>query len=430
MKRILLTLTLVATGVSLMAQSVDKAKDLLQRKKLPDAKTQIDKAIENPKRAKEAETWYTKARIYVAIANDSALKATVPDAKEQAFDALRKYKEIDKKENDGKMILLQLDQYRPIFDIYQGYYKDAAALYNINNFKDAFTAFKRCLEVADTLIANKWTTMTFDTSVVLYIGISAERSGNKDTAAYYYTKLTDRKIAGKDMIEIYKWLVNYYMQKQDKANMDKFIALGKELYPDDSYWVSTELEMASNNGDKATLYKKYDEMMAKEPTNYVYPFNYGVELYREAYTTDEDKRPPNSKEMITKAEDMIKKSLELKPDFLQANLVLGQIYYNQGVEFNTQIRMFKPGVPTSKLTPEEIKQKDDLKAEMLKKFDEAIPYLEKVANTLGSQGKLKAEDKRSLKDAYDLLTTIYDNKQDKKKMEEYQDKFNNVDKVH
>ena len=66
---------------------------------------------------------------------------------------------------------------------------------------------------------------------------------------------------------------------------------------------------------------------------------------------------------------------------------------------------------------------------MLKKFDEAIPYFEKVDQILGSQGKLKMEERANLKDAYDLLITIYDQKGQKDKLKVYEEKFNNVDKV-
>lgn len=445
MKRVFLASMLVTISLSLMAQNIERAKTLLEDKKLLQAKTQIDKTLENPKRAKDADVWYTKAKIYVAIANDSSVRGTVPDAREQAFEALKQYVVLDK----GKLIQLVLEQYKPVSDIYYGYYTTAAAFYNSNNFKDAFTNFKKCLEVGDYTRSNDWKnapgatyTSVIDTNVVLFTGIAASQTGNTDTAAYYYRQLADKKMKTGDMLNVYKWLADYYYQKQDKENTLKYSGIGKELYPDDNYWISLELEIASNTKDKVALYKKYDEMISKEPTNYIYPYNYGIELYKDAYETDSSKRSANGKDLISKAELMMRKSMELNPDYLPANLVLGQILYNQAVEFNTQYRMFKGGIPNSKLTPEEIKQKEDLKEAMLKKFDEAIPYLEKVGNTLGSQGKLKGEDKNLLKSAYDLLTTIYDNKQTakdlsedqkqayKKKMEEYQEKFNNVDKVH
>lgn len=426
MKRILLTSLLAVAGLGAFSQNVDRATNLLKDKKLQEAKTQIDKALANEKTAKNADAWYAKAKIYSEIANDSVMKSSVPDAREQAFDAIKKYVETDSK---GQMVMLQLEQYRPIMDIYQGYYKTGAAFYNSNNFNDAFENFKKCLEVSDYMIEKKWSNLALDTSVILYTGISAEKSNNKDTAAVYYSKLADAKVAGEGMAEIYKWLADFYNKKNDKEKAEKYLKTGAELYPDDTFWASMELEMAGNNTDKASLYKKYDEIIAKDPTNYIYPYNYGVELYRDAYADDASKRPANSKEMIVKAEELIKKSLELKPDNFQANLVLGQIYYNQAVDLSTQSRNLKPGT-NGKLSAEDQKKKDELKAEMLKKFDQAIPYFERVEKELASQGKLKMEEKRSLKDTYDLMATIYDNKGNKEKMKEYENKFNDVDKNH
>ena len=39
--------------------------------------------------------------------------------------------------------------------------------------------------------------------------------------------------------------------------------------------------------------------------------------------------------------------------------------------------------------PEDVKKRTDLRAQLMKKFDEAIPYFEKVEQDLGTKGKLK-----------------------------------------
>jgi len=83
-------------------------------------------------------------------------------------------------------------------------------------------------------------------------------------------------------------------------------------------------------------------------------------------------------------------------------------------------------------TPDDAKKRGDLRAAVGKKFDEAIPYFEKVDQDLGSKGKFKQEEKGALKDAYDLLITIYETKGPtaKDKADAYTNKFNNVDKDH
>ena len=64
----------------------------------------------------------------------------------------------------------------------------------------------------------------------------------KDDAATYYAKLADAKVHGEGMDQIYKWLVVYYADKKDEANMTKYIGLGKQVYPADGFWESYELD--------------------------------------------------------------------------------------------------------------------------------------------------------------------------------------------
>lgn len=425
MKRIMIASLLVASGLGLFAQATNKAKDLLKAKKVEEAKAEIDKVATNEKNAKEGETWYVKSKVYGELANDSTLKSKYPDARDESFEAIKKYAAVD----DKKLISLTLDNYKPIMDAYQGYFKTGAAYYNSNNFADAYTNFKKCLDVSQYMNEKGWSQLKLDTSVVLYTGISAEKTNKKDEAAIYYGKLADAKVTGEGMGEIYKWLADYYNTKKDAANANKYIELGKSLYPKDVFWASMELDMARDKGNKDELFAKYEDIITKDPSNYLYSYNYGIELYKEAYKADTAARPANSKELISKAETNLKKALELKPDYPAANLVMGQILYNQGVDLNAKSKLIK--LPASgKLKPEDQKMKDDMKAQMMKKFDESVPYFEKVEQVLGGQGKLKMEEKSNLKDAYDLLITIYDQKGLKDKVKAYEEKFNNVDKAH
>ena len=128
--------------------------------------------------------------------------------------------------------------------------------------------------------------------------------------------------------------------------------------------------------------------------------------------------------LIEKAQEMLKKCLEIQPDYPQAALVLGQISYNQGVDMQGQVKK----IPGQK--PEDIKKRADMRIAATKRMEEAIPYFEKVDQDLGTKGKLKMDEKSALKDAYDLLITIYEQKKDQPKIDAYTTKFNNVDKDH
>jgi len=95
-KRLLVTGLFSLAGWGLFAQNVDKAKELLKSNKIPEAKAEIDKALTVEKNQKNSEAWYTKLKIYNAIAA-GPLVTQYPDARDQAFEALKKYTEVDDK---------------------------------------------------------------------------------------------------------------------------------------------------------------------------------------------------------------------------------------------------------------------------------------------------------------------------------------------
>lgn len=433
MKSFFLTLLLVATGLGLFAQKqLDKAKDLLKNQKLAEAKTEIDNFLAVEKNQKSADAWYQKAKIYGAIAADENLKATVPDARVQSFDAIKKYVELEGEIKDAskRYLVMTLENNKPLVDLYTGYSKDAASFYNAGNFNDALTNFKNTLDIYAFMSEKGWTgNIRLDTTTTLYAGIAAEKASKLDEAAIYYGKIAEAKAKGEGFIEIYKWLSDHYRQKKDMAGANKYVALGKEVYPQDPFWSAFELEMVREQGTKDQLFAKYDEAIKSDPTNHLNYFNYGVELYQTAYDPDLTKRPANSQELITRATENIKKALEIKPDFPNANLVMGQIIYNEGVDIHNKFSEIRPPAG-GKIKPEDQKKKDDLRAQRNKKYDEAIPYFQKVESTLGSQGKLKGEEKAFLKDAYDLLITIYEQQGNKEKASAYTDKFNAVERKH
>jgi tetratricopeptide (TPR) repeat protein len=459
MKKMFLTALLAVVGFLSQAQKLEKAKDLLTRKKYTDAKTEIDNVLAVDKNKTSSDAWYIKAKIYGAIANDSTLKSTVPDARNTAFEAMKQYLELENKEKDAakKNIQLTLDNNAPLVEMYSGYSKDAASFYNASNYNDALVNFKKSLEVFDLMASRGLINMKLDTTTTLYAGISAEKAQKPDDAAVYYGKIAENKAKGEGFVEIYKWLADYYRRKDDVANANKFATLGKEVYPNDPFWTGFELDLAREKGTKDDLFKKYEQVIKENPDNYLFLFNYGVELYQTGYDPDVTKRPSNSKELIEKAVEVMTKTLEKKPDYANANMVLGQIFYNQGVEINNENKNIRPqnGV---KLTPDQLKKKDELRAETSKKFDQAVPYLTKVDEVLDSQGKLKMEDKDNLKNALDLLIIINEEKanqlEQKKRQAEakkdvagikqidadikkvqdnvtkYTDKYNNIDRKH
>ena len=433
MRALLLTGLLAFTGFGVFAQKLDKAKDLLGKNKLPEAKTEIDNFLAIEKNQNSADAWYTKAKIYTTIGNDEALKATVPNARETAVESLMKYAALDSaanKDEAKRFLALNIDNRKPLVDLYQGFSKDAATFFNAGNFKDALTNFKASYGIFDFMSSKGWTNnLKLDTTTALYAGISAEKAQLPDEAAIYYGKIAENKATGEGFVEIYKWLADHHYKKKDVETAQKFLTLGKEVYPKDPFWPEFELDMMREGGDKEKLFSKYEEVIASNPENHLYHFNYGVELYQAAYNADSAQRPANSKEMIEKSIKHLNESVKLNGEYSNSHLLLGQIYYNQGVDINNVNKTIRPKAG-AKLNATELKKKEDLRVEMNKKYDEALVHFNKVDEILGAQGKLKAEQKAQLKDTYDLMISIYEQRQDKDKAAAFTDKFNNVEKNH
>jgi hypothetical protein len=423
MKRMLLSLLTVVVCSGLFAQSLDKAKELLKANKLPEAKEEIDKVLLVDKNQKNGEAWYYKVKIYNAIAANDQLKTQYPDALLQSLDALKNYTKYD----DKKLILLTVDSYKPINEIYQGLFQAGAADYNVQKYPDALVNFRGAISAISFMYQQGWIKQSLDSTATLYAGISAEKSDKRDEALIYYKTIVDSgitKIGGNDMSEIYKWVSDYYTRKGDKVNAAKYTALGKLRYPNDVFYDELTLDALRKGGSKDSLFAEYELINKERPDSAIYFFNYGLELYQYASDTSTGKRVTNSDELIKKAQDKLLMSYKLNPNYPQTSLVLGQISYNEGVEFQVL------GKPKGNTNADELKKRQDYRAQSVKKFDEAIPYLEKVDQILGTQGKLKKADKVAVRDAYDMLITIYESKKDKPKIDSWTEKYNNVDKVH
>lgn len=439
MKNLLFLLFALTGFTATKAQKLERAKDYLTRNKLAEANKEVDAFLAIEKNKSNSEAYYVKAKVLQALAKDAALKGTVENPRQAAIDNFIKYLEMEAaiKDSTKRNIALTMDNNQPVYDLYRDFSAEAAKDYNDNKFAEAAEYFGKGLEVFEFLRKYKLVSAVFDTTTTLYAGISAEKAGKKDLAAKYYSKIVDNKIKSEGFIEIYKWMSDYYRQKEDIVSAEKYIQYGRDVYPEDSFWDAFDLEMMQDKGTKDELFAKYEQVIASNPTNFVFPYNYAVELYQAGYTQDLEKRPANSKELIEKSIRYLIKCTELSPDYASAYMLLGQIQYNIGVDINNEMKAIKIPSADTKLKPEEMKKreelkkkKEDLRAQTNAQFDKALPYLEKVEKLLDTKGKLKMEDKMILKDCLDVMVIIYETKGNKEKASEYTDKYNDIDKKH
>lgn len=411
----------------LFAQDIKKVKSYLDAKQPDKAKTEVDAYV--AKNPTDPYGLYLKSKVYIALAADSQFKTSVPDAREQAFESFKKAIEIDK---ENKLILyLTQDRYKPIFDLYTGYYDAGAAAFNSGatsgnkaDFDQALTLFKNSDMVGRYIFSKKWALSELDTQLVLTIGKAAINAGKKEEAITWLKKLADANITGtfndKTSYQLpYQWLSFYYKEAKDDANFLKYISLGKKNYPKDDYFDAVMLDYYRDKKDYDALFKKYDEMVVAYPDSVQYHFNYANEAFIYVYNSDAGTKINNKEALLKNVSAELQKVLAVKPNDLNTNWLLGQYYYNAGIDLKELANAIRG------TKPEDVKKKADLNAQAKDLFNKAIPYADKALSSF--EGTNKKSDKSKYKSIVDLMQRIYTSLNQADKVKIYQAKYDSAD---
>lgn len=372
-----------------------------------DAKKEIDAVLSLEKYQQNPDAFYAKAKIYNAIALHPALSGQIAGARMTAFQALKKYTEIDNK----MLLALQADGYKPINEIYRGFYQTAANRFNSKQYKEALEEFTNAITVSTFMTQKGWINLPLDTNSVLFAGVAAEKLDRLNDAANFYGILIDNRIKGEGFVEIYKWVANYYYINKNSAKATHYVLLGKEVYPVDPFWASLELDIVREKGNKEELFALYEKIIGAEPANYLYRYNYAVELYQHGYKSDPSDRPVDSDVFIRTAETQLVEVIRLLPSFSKAQLFEGQIIYNTGIDLLKKSRHTIAG-----------DEKNNLEGNAAQKFSDAIPYFLAVEQLLGSVAKPDPGDQATLREAYHLLIVVYNQISQTDKSQEYEAK--------
>jgi len=373
---------------------------------------------------KNADAWYAKAQIYNALATDDNYKTSLPDAYDQAFDAFKKAYEADP--NNKRMIL---DLYKTGFVAYEGVANRAAAAYQANNIAGAFEGYKKTIEDGDYLKSKNlsysgYSVPKLDTGMVFMAGYTAMKLDKTDDALKYFGQIAEAKIGKEaDYVIPYQFLAYQYKSKKDQANFKKYVDLGREVYPKDPYFVTIKIDNARDNNNYPELFSAYEELIALQPDSLNNNLSYASEMFDYLYIKNPDTKPADYDEVSSKIETQINKTLSKDYDPLSSNLIIGQLYYNQGLDYATQADKVKG------TKPEDVKkQKADLKAKAVAKYNQALPYTEKVVSLLEAKGvaSLGAKEKHTLKNMYIMLGDMYTATNNKAKADEYDKKYSSL----
>jgi hypothetical protein len=411
MRKLIFLAIMVSSGFTLFAQSLEDVQEKVTKGKYTEAKEKIDKLLADAKGQKNANAWYYKGIVYYNLSLDSTITQE-KDYKQEAYDAYKKYYEMD-----PKNLLGTLEQNARIFQLYDGYYNAAVNDFNNKNFESSFKNFSKTLNVANFINEKKFTYSDFtlpalDTNLILNVAAAATKANMTDSAMSYYKKLADAKLSDSVYIEIYQLLVDYYGKKNDIENRNKYLAIGKELYPTSDYWYDVDLQPLEN--DKPKLIAKYEELLGKNPNSYYLTYNYAVELFNYLYATD--KKPADAATYEPKVEPAIANAIRVKPG-PDGNLLMVRYLSAQVYQLEDEARLIKG------TKPEDVKKRQALVAQTNAMWDKLAPFATEAFNGYTAKTDLKGFEKGNLKFVSNILIDYYTMKKDAAKAKVYQDKM-------
>src|SRR5690606_8851975 len=176
-----------------------------------------------------------------------------------------------------------------------------------------------------------------------------------------------------------------YLMKGDTTNAIKYAEVGTQKYPEDGEMATQYIELNLMAGNDEKTINAITDQISKDPDNKNLHYYLGI-----AYSETGD---------IEKAEASYKKALEIDPNYLDANINLGGLILNKGIDhFN---KTNNANLPQAEYDAE-IKKAYDI-------FDTALPYLQKAVEI---DGKSQV--------ALTNLKRYYEIKEDQAKIDELQ----------
>jgi hypothetical protein len=394
MKKGLLVVTLALLGNAIFAQTLDDVKKYVLLNKYEDAKAMIDKFMLDPKNAAKADGWYYKGVIYNEVSKTNASCTT---CKIDAFEAFKKYQVLDPKNT-----WMNEEQNIRLFDLYENFYNRGTKKYGENDFNAAFENYKNAGLVGDYITMKGFkipqlSISKLDTTLILYTAVAARQANKDDLSIPYYQKLVEANLGGEQFLNMYYFLVEYYSNSKNSDLFTSTLAKAKLHYPNDDFWVEKEISLVDSK-DKKALFAKYEEILASNKSNYTMAYNYSVELFNYAFTSDP--KPADYNEAKAKVKNALTSALKIK-NTGDANLLMARALYNESYDAQEEMNKVKGA------KPEDVKKRAEKKAAAFKIADECIMYSEAAVTEYAKAEPLKGGQKANYKSCYRLLEDIY-----------------------
>ncbi len=301
----ILLIFILASSMVAFSQSkpkIEKAKILLDKNEIPEAKSIIDEAIEYEKTMDKVKTWYYRGLIYEAIyvSEDPTIQSLSEDPFTESAKAYLKVKEM---ENESGTYFIFSEQ--RMNSLYSAAFNAAAEAYQNEDYELAIQNFDRVKMVFPN-----------DTTAWMYAGYAANQMDNVELALENFEYLAENKMADQNIHR--NIIYTYRAVIKDTVKAIEAAERARMQFPDDSDLKQDEISLLiiSNRIDQAK--EKLTAAIEKDPDD-------AILYYEMGYIND-------ASENIDEAIEWYKRSIEKDPEFFDALYNLGVDYYNKGAE--------------------------------------------------------------------------------------------------
>lgn len=433
MKKVILSIvTIACTATMAIAQNYDEVKNMLYLRSYKKAKEALDKNWTNAKFVSKPEAYILKANVLAGLSTDSSMASESGSLRGLAMEALKKYRELDPK------MTLVVEPGSPYTNgpitMYGGYFNDGISHYKVKEWPAAFESFKSAVELSDLLREFKLADIKLDTNGILLAGASAQSMKNEDVAEQYFIRLADAKVGGTENEFLYQFLASRSLTKGDMNSFNKYLALGKELYPQSKYFQYDELDYILAIDNETEKMKLLDEKIAANPGDFKLQSAYGEMLFDRLNPKDTSTTlPENYAEVESKMIASFSKATELKPESGLAMSNLGNHFINKSNKLgrrldsiraairvkNTAVKAApaKPGAKPApgKTSPEDAALRDEITKQYDEAGDKAREYYEKAVAIYSKLSTPTSLEKQQYRNAVSYLIDLSSEKKNNSK---------------
>lgn len=397
-----------AIAVCVSSAQADMVQLLYSTNKFEDAKKEVEKALANPKLKDKdkpsLQLW--KMLINSELYSSPELSANHPNANTDALTALKDYIALEpslktfKEENFTRGVGL----------IYSMGFENGKNYFQKEDWENAYKYFAQAAEMSDFITNNGLNSSGtgIDTTTILFTGYAAQNAKKTDEAIKNYTRIADLKVTGAEYLDVYRYLIDHYEMSKDETNYNKFLGLGKELFPGESdLWSQVEMRhMTSNGGLKNVIdiYKK-EEASGTLTEDKLLSFAEAFAQPEEEQLNGFDSLQRIELKML--AADAFGKAFE-------KNGTNGLYAFNSGVLYYNVFSLLDEKYSSYRGEGAALKAKrDEVAKEEMVYADKSINWLEKSYNILKAKTDRTKSETNSLNRTVDYLANIYQWKRDR-----------------